>query len=268
MMKKIMIALVATMWLGTVWAQQEEEPTAPMTFDTVGADTTRAIAVIDRYIGMVDFSQRKTDSVFCVVSYAIDRSHPNDTITIYRWYMSPFYNRIEIWQGGKMQDGFHSDGVKLFRKFHTGRREWATLTPESYYRITLPLDIRGALYNWRKKGGEVFYAGEVTYQGKKLDRVFVTMPNTFDRYYYFERETGVLGLLVEDEHIFGDGKKAHNAVRVDWKAWHEFVPFGGFFMPKEESYQVDNNQVVILHHAYHYEAPNLKLFTEDYTQNR
>ena len=267
-MKKTAFLLLLTACLGTLHAQEPEKHIVPMSFDTVGADTVRAIAVIDNYLKKIDFGQINNDSMLCVETHVIDRSHPNDTITIYRWYMSPRYNRTEIWQGGHIQDGYHSDGVKLFRKFHTGRREWANLTPDSYYQTTLPLDIRGALYDWRAKGAEVYYAGEVTFQGELVDRVFVTAPETFDRYYFFERRTGMLGFVTEDEHIYGDREKALNAVRVDWKAWHEYTPVGMFYLPKEESYQVGGKQIVILQHSYHYEAPQEKLFTEDFYQKQ
>ena len=266
-MKKILIPILLTVCIGMVHAQ-ERRPIVPISFDTIGADTARAIAIVDNYLSKIDFGQSHNDSVLAVVTHVVDRSHPYDTITIYRWYMSPRYNRTEIWQGGQLQDAYHSDGVKLFRKFHTGRREWANLTPDSYFNVSQPLDIRGALYGWRAKGAELYYAGEVLFQGKKVDRVFATMPEVFDRYYYFERETGMLGLVVEEEHIYGDREPAINSVRVDWRAWHEFVPINGYFLPKEESYQVGESQIVILKHSYHFEAPDIKLFTEDFYQKR
>ena len=268
-MKKTSIILLLTLCVGMAHAQNDPQVSVgTMSFDTVGADTARAVAVIERYMKKIDFGQSKSDSVLSVVTYVVDRDYPNDTMTIYRWYKPPYYNRIEIWQSGKMEDGYHSDGLKLFRKFHTGRREWATLTPDSYYQTVLPLDIRGALYNWRSKGAEVFYAGEMTYEGSKLDRVFVCMPEVFDRYYFFEQSTGLLGLVVEENHIFGDREPAKNAVRIDWHAWHEFVPFNGYYLPREESYQVDNSQIVILSHTYRYIAPDTKIFTEDYYRHK
>lgn len=271
-MKKIVLTLMLMACVGLAHAQDHNEvrtdSTARMSFDTVGADTAQAIAIIDRYLRLIDFSKNRNDSVLCVVTYAVDRSHPKDTMTIKRWYMYPQYNRTEIWQGGQLQDGYHSDGVKLFRKFHTKRREWANLTPDSYFRIIQPLDIRGALYGWRTKGAEVYYAGKVNYKGVAVDRVFVTMPDVFDRYYYFEHETGLLGFLVEEEHIYGDSEPARNSVRLDWHAWHEFTPVNGVYLPKEESYQVGGVQIVILKHSYHYEAPQKELFTEDFYLKR
>ena len=122
-MKKIVLILMLTACIGLAYAQDHDEirtgPMVPMSFDTVGADTARAIAIIDHYLEQIDFSRNRKDSVLCVVTYAVDRSHPQDTMTIKRWYMYPRYNRTEIWQGGQLQDGYHSDGVKLFRKFHT-----------------------------------------------------------------------------------------------------------------------------------------------------
>ncbi|MBO4600204.1 MAG: hypothetical protein J5641_05650 [Bacteroidales bacterium] len=266
-MKKTLLALLLTLSIGTVCAQNVNDTIHKISFDTVGADTTRAIAIIDRYVKMVDFSLYRTDSVLAVTSQIIDRDHPNDTMTIYRWYMAPRYNRIEIWQNGRMENGYYSDGIKLFRSFHQQRREWANLTPESYFYVSMPLDIRGALYNWRGKGAEVYYAGEFNFKGKALDRVFVTSPSSFDRYYYFEKESGLLGLVTEDEHMYGDAKKTMDYTPVDWRAWHEFVPLRGNYLPSEESYQV-GQQVVTIHNSYRYEAPQTKLFTEDFVPKR
>ena len=262
-MKKITLTLLLSVLACLGMAQVHDNEIVPMTFDTVGADTSRAIAIVDRYVNMVDFSLYRTDSVLRVTTHVIDLAHPNDTMTIYRWYMAPRYNRVEIWQKGIIIDGYYSDGIALFRKFHTNRREWANLAPDSYFTSTLYLDIRGALYDWRTKGEEVFYAGEFNFKGKPLDRVFAVTPNTFDRYYYFEKETGLLGLVTEDEHISEDNKKMMAAERVEWRAWHEFVPLKGHYLPSEESYQAGNN-IVTMHHSYTYEAPNKKLFTEDF----
>ena len=262
-----MILLLLATCACRVFAQTPENSGVPMSFDTVGADTARAIAIVDKYLKKIDFDRFRTDSVLCVVSKIVDRSSPKDTMIIYRWYMQPRYNRIEIWQNGRIEDAYHSDGLKLFRKFHRGRREWANLTPDSYYNTTLPLDIRGALHNWRSKGAEIFYAGELQFKGQTVDRVFVTQPEIFDRYYYFERSTGMLGLVMEDEHIYGDRMRGLNAVKVDWRAWEEFVPVHEFYLPSKESYQM-GEQMVILYHEYHYEAPQMKLFTEDFRLQR
>ena len=245
-----------------VLSAQNALPTSQAGSETPG-DTARAAAIIENYLDFVDFSKIRTDSVLCIVTYVIDREHPNDTMTIYRWYQSPNRIRIELWSNKKMNDAIYSDGKKLFRSFNAAQREWLSVTQDTYFDFTIPYDIRGALYDWRAKGAEASYAGEFTLEGHPVDRIQVSSPGLFDRYYFFERETGMLFMLTEQDHLFGDAKKTNNAQRVDWRAWHEFTPFHGCLMPSIESYQA-NGQVVLMYHHYHYEAPQPTLFTQDF----
>lgn len=261
-MKKFLLILSLIALAGILRAQSYKS-LETISFDTVGGDTVRAIEIIDRYCNMVDFMQYRTDSILCVTSYVVDQESPGDTMTIYRWYKAPYYTRIEIWQGGRMEDGYRSDGRTFFRGFNKGRREWADMTQDSYYGIIMPLDIRGALYNWRDKGAEPYYAGEYNYKGHPVDRVFVTCPGIFDRYYFFEKRTGFLGFVVEDIHIYGDQERLRNALKVDWRSWNEFTPVNGHYLPSVESYKA-GAQTVVIKHNYHYEAPGTKYFTEDY----
>ena len=168
-----------------------------------------------------------------------------------------------MWQGGKLFDGYYTDGTGTFRGFHSGRREWADMTQRSLLNIILQFDIRGALYNWRTNGAEVFYAGEFNYKGQPLDRVFVTSPNSFDRYYFFEKGSGLLAFVVEDLHIFGDVTPSDRAMRVDWRSWNEFTPVHGHYLHSVESYRA-GEQVVVIKNRYSYIAPGTKYFTEDY----
>lgn len=226
-------------------------------------DTAKAASIIDNYIGYINFDHLLSDSVVAVVSHVVERSHPNDTIFIYRWYSNGHQNRIEMWQKGRMEDAYYSDGKKLFRRFSGTRREWVDMMQLSYYDLTMALDVRGALFDWRSKGAEATYLGEYNYNGHPVYRVFVISPEIFDRNYFFEKETGLLFILTEDDHIFGDANQSANSYRVDWRAWHEFTPFRGCLLPSIESYQVDG-QIVIIHHYYHMEAYNKDLFTKEY----
>lgn len=234
-----------------------------MTFDTVGADTLRAVKIVDHYLNIVDFMNDELDSVLYVISYVVDQAHPTDTMTLHRWYKAPHYTRIEIWSKGKMEDGYYTDGTGIFRGFHSGRREWANMTQHSFLNSIMPLDIRGALYDWRNRGSEVFYAGEFNYKGRPLDRVFVMSPNTYDRYYFFEKSTGLLAMVVEDLHVFGDAVPRDDAMHVDWRTWNEFTPLHGHYLPSVESYRA-GQQVVVIKNVYCFKAPNTKYFTEDY----
>ena len=240
-----------------------QTPTATTQTAPKEGDTAMAARIIDNYLGYLNFNHLLNDSVVAVVSYVVDRSHPNDTITIYRWYAANHQNRIEMWQDNRMEDAYFSNGKGIFRRFSSGRREWVDLTQMSYYDLTSALDIRGALYEWRSKGSEPSYMGEYNYEGHPVYRVFVASPEIYDRNYFFEKETGLLFILTEEDHIFGDNKPSQNAHRVDWRAWHEFTPFHGCLLPSIESYQI-MTQIVIIHHYYHLEAYNKSLFSEAY----
>lgn len=220
-----------------------------------------AAQIIDNYLSFTNFEPLLKDSVLHVVSWVLDRDHMDDTMTIHRWYGSNGKTRIEMWQKGRMEDALYSDG-KVFRKFSRSRRDWLDMTQLSYYDRSLSMDIRGALHQWRSKGSEAYYMGEYTYNGHPVYRVFVTTPDIFDRNYFFEKETGLLFLVKEENHIFGDAEPAKNATLTDWRAWHEFTPFRGCLLPSVESYQIEN-QIVIIYHNYSIEAPNADLFSKN-----
>ena len=225
-------------------------------------DTTRAIRIIDNYIGMMDLERIDTDSAICITTYVIDQSHTEDTMFIYRWYQGDRY-RIEIWQGGRVGEGVYSDGEKTHRRFHSGQRQWVSLTRESLYGFRYRLDVRGALLDWRIKGAEPRYDSEVTYNGAKADRLFVQEPGKFDRYYYFEQASGLLFMVTEENHSYGDARIVDESRRVDYRGWHEFIPFRGLMMPSIESYQAGGSKVVLYHH-YSIQQVSPTLFTEDY----
>ena len=137
------------------------------------------------------------------------------------------------------------------------------MTQNSVYNVVISLDIRGSLYDWRSKGSELYYAGEFNYKGRPLDRVFVVSPASFDRYYFFERTTGLLTMMVEDIHFFGGDTPREGAYRVDWRAWSEFAPVHGHYLPTVESYRV-GEQVVVIRNTYSFKKPSTGYFTEDY----
>ena len=256
-------ALFLLLALGVLTCSYGQTPVDSAQTTPKEGDTAMAARIIDNYLGYLNFNHLLKDSILSVVSYVVDHSHPNDTITIYRWYAANRQSRIEMWQKGRMEDAYFSDGRGIFQRFSGSRRDWVSVTPMTYYDLTVPLDIRGALYDWRSKGAEPSYMGEYEYNGHPVYRVFVTSPEIFDRNYFFEKETGLLFILTEEDHIFGDAKPKTNAHRVDWRAWHEFTPFHGCLLPSIESYQI-KSQIVIIHHYYKLEAYNKKLFTESY----
>lgn len=255
-MKKLLLFALLVALAGAMRAQVD-------TTNVLMDDTVRGVQIVNRYLSMIDFQRERTDSILYIKSSVVDRSHPNDTMWIHRWYKSPRCIRFVVEQNGSMNDGYYSDGKDHFKKFREVRRVWAQMTPETFWNHSHTLDIRGPLHEWRSRGAEIHYAGEYQYNGHTVDRVYVTCPIIFDRFYFFERNTGLLFMVTEHNHTFADGELSGEAHPLDWRAWGEFVPVHQFMLPKTESYQY-YDQVVMITHTYRYLPPSMQPFTEDY----
>ncbi len=254
----IVIALFATLSV----AGQEKEPwTAP-----TAEDTAKAIAIVDRYVDYVNYERIRNDSILFITTHIVDYEHPQDTMTIYRWHYWPNLDRIEMWQKGKMEMAAYTDGKKLFKQFSEKYRAWRLVTRSTYLDFVEPYDIRGPLGKWRSRAAEMYHMGEYDFEGHPVDRVYVTMAGSLDRFYYFEKETGLLFLVTEIKHQMGGGVPDIDNM-VDWRGWHEFVPVADCMMPSEESYQVQG-QLVILHHTYRFIPYDAKCFTEDFFKTK
>ena len=259
MKRKTILLMLALVAFCTAHAQK---PDSAVVADPMKGDTAIAAAIINNYLAYVNFNHLLKDSIVYVRSTIVERSHPTDTIVILRWYGNNRKERIEMWQNGKMEDAYYSDGKKLFRRFSKSFRTWRDMTQYSYYDHTIPLDIRGALYDWRSKGSEAYFVGQYTYNDHPVYRVFVTSPKIYDRNYFFERETGLLFLVKEENHIFGDDAPVFDSKPVDWRAWHEFTPFNGCLLPTIESYQIDD-QLYVIHNSYSMRPLNDSYFTQN-----
>ena len=112
------------MTLGLLTSLQAQRDQAKSPCRHSGGDTLLAARIIDTYLRTIDFAPLLGDSMLCVESYVVDRSHPEDTMKVYHWYMNNRRVRIEMWQDGMMEDGYHSDGKWLFRQFHNKGRAW------------------------------------------------------------------------------------------------------------------------------------------------
>lgn len=227
------------------------------------SDTLRGQQIVDQYLDIIDFDRLLVDSMIYIETKIVDRSNPTDTMRVHQWYANGRRSRIEMYQNGQLESGYYCNGLSGFRMFHSGRRAWVDLIQSSYYDYVYPLDPRGALFDWRSKGSEIVYDGETRFNGNDVERIFVTSPSTFDRYYFFEKNTGLLFLTKEEDHIYGDSKKTDNAQRIDWRGWHQFTPIGSCMVPTEESYQY-KDQIVLIFRTYKLIPFNKTAFTEDY----
>ena len=98
------------------------------------------------------------------------------------------------------------------------------------------------------------------YNSNKVYRILVTDPSRYDRYYMFEKESGLLFLIKELE-TQGDDVMTSD-IHVDWRAYHEYMPFGRSILPSVESYQ-KGPSITIIHHSYSYLPVDTTIFNRD-----
>ena len=220
------------------------------------SDTARRI--VDRYLARLNYEALRSDSMLYVES-RIFAPNSTDTVVMRRWHQEPNIDRVELWQGGQLGKGMFTNGKGICMEYNAQRRKWALISHETFLSQQMPYDFRSPLYKYHINGLELTYMGVLTYKGIPCQRVLVHTPNRYDRYYLFEAESGLLFLIDELETV-ADGK-ASEATHVDWRAVHEYQPFGQSLLPSIESYQ-DRQGITIIKHTFQYLPYDSSLFEE------
>lgn len=227
-----------------------------------GSNADSAEAIVGRFLEMGDFNKLKRDSILYMETYIYYRSKPTDTAILKRWFMPPLNFRAELWHGDTLLEGCYTDGKKVYREFNPGMKVgWTNVTPEHYYEIAYQYDIRGDLHTWKADAAELTYKGEWSFNGNKVYRVLKETPNKYNRYYLFEKESGILFLIEEtDERSEYNNHIAYG--HADWHAYHEYQPVGTVLIPSVESYQTGNDVVYHLTH-FKYISKSIPIFHKD-----
>lgn len=220
-----------------------------------------AETIIEKHLSALNHDNIPSDSLLYIESCIVDRNDPTDTLIMKRWAQGPFKFRVEVWHNGKRETGYYSNGKDRFRRYDPNGAMWVDVTQMEYYDWAMAYDFRGPLHNYKAKGGEVKYAGSYTYQGRPVDRVFVGMPNMYDRYYLFEQTSGLLFLIDESDHFYGDAK-TDTTHHVEWRAYHEYQPLGESLFVSTESY-MSYGRVKLIHHKPYFIKPNTEIFNKD-----
>ncbi|MCR4828301.1 MAG: hypothetical protein K5864_02450 [Bacteroidales bacterium] len=249
MMKKILLTLIVLLLGGSAWSQNHQYV------------PDSAALVVDGYLKLLNFKAVKPDSMLYIESYIYNRSYPEDTIVMKRWHVEPYYNRVEVWHKDTLQDALHGNAKDVFRWYNQEKKAWQDLSLAGYYDHLYAYDYRGPLNEWRTDGSELFYQGVWNYNHHEAYRIFVKSPSRYDRYYLFEKETGLLFLIDEQEGHNPD-MDTHNDTRVDWRAIHEYTPLDLVVFPTIESYQKDN-EITLIFHKMKYIPIDMSLFIND-----
>jgi len=222
------------------------------------AQTDSARIVVDSYLKILNYENLRSDSMLYIES-KIFTAGQRDTLLLYRWHAAPNKERMELWLNGKQEMGFMSNGQGVDLKYWSTRRKWALTSHESYLDMQMAYDFHGPLYNYANTGVEMEYMGIVDFQGHPCYRILVRCPQRYDRYYLFDKSNNLMFFLKELETSLE--KLTEDAVKVDWRAVQEYMPFSGSLLVSEESYQ-NQEGITIMRHEYKYLPIDDSLFNQ------
>lgn len=230
-MKRIIVFMVGFLCVMGAMAQK------------TAAKVDSAEMVVNRFLKMQDFNKLGKDSILYMETYIYYRSNPTDTAILKRWYYPPNCFRAELWHADSLVEGNYTNGKNIHRQLTPSMKMgWVEVTPELYYENERQYDIRGVLHHWKADASELKYDGIWDFNGNKVYKIRMETPNRYNKYYLFEKESGMLFLIQEtDEKSEYNNHQAY--ARPDWHAYHEYQPWGAVLLPSVESYQVGNDIV-------------------------
>ncbi|MDY5969749.1 MAG: hypothetical protein SPJ13_07050 [Bacteroidales bacterium] len=214
--------------------------------------------VIENYFAKVNVDNVPADSMLYIESFSVNIHQPVDTVFMRRWFGGRNQARVEMTYQGRLVDGLQSDGDNIFRAYDSVKQQWTDIKREQYY-DKMCYDYRGPLYNWRINGAAVYYQGVWDFQGHSVYRVFVMQPGRYDRNYLFEKETGLL-FFIDEQDSHDENMRKSRQGHVAWRAYHEYAPLNGALYVSEESFMKDNN-IITTRHAYSLLPMNTMPFT-------
>jgi hypothetical protein len=216
--------------------------------------------VVQRFLDRLNIGAIPSDSILYMETTICLRTRQGDTAILKRWFQQPNRFRAELWHGDTLQTGVITDGKEIF--YEADRKvtsTWYFTTAERYYRVAPGYEFRTALYNWQANGDVLTYKGLWNFNGHQVHRILVEEPYAYRRYFFFEKESGLLFLIEEtNEHSEYSNHQAYRHPSIH--GYHEYYPLGNVLLPSAESYQMDGE--TIYHYTrYKYIPLNDKLFT-------
>lgn len=247
-MKRIVI------WIALVivgFAAQSQETTQ---------EVDSAEVVLERYLALLNYDAIRTDSILYIESRIFSLKNPIDTIVMKRWFYPEANYRVELWQGGKLAIGLHSNGYDTFMQYEAEHRKWFKVDVVKYYNRLDPYNFHGPFFHWKDHPISLRYDGVWNFNGNQAYRLFIKQQDQFDRYYMFEKESGLLFMYDElDSYMEMERDVTSHA---DWRAFHEYTPLGKCLFPSIESYQMEGD-IIMIYHQYRYIKFDYDIFLED-----
>lgn len=219
-----------------------------------------AEVILERYLALLNYDAIRTDSILYIESRIFIQNSPTDTIIMKRWFYPQANYRVELWQGGKLTIGLRSNGYDTFMEYDAEQRQWFKVDVARYYNRLDAYNFHSSLYNWRDHHTSLRYDGIWNFNGSQAYRLFIKQQDVFDRYYMFEKESGLLFMYDELDSYMDMERDVTD--HVDWRAFHEYTPLDKCLFPSIESYQMNGN-IVMIFHQYRYIKFDYDIFMED-----
>lgn len=214
--------------------------------------------VVNRYLRLLNYDALRQDSMLYIETVIYSRSNPHDTIMMRRWHVAPYKYRTEIWHGDTLTTGLVCDAESVFLEYDRWSKHWDDVGVTWYYDHAKAYDFHEPLFNWKSEGCKLTYKGVWKFQGENVYRILVESPLRYDRYYLFEKNSGLL-FLIDETTGHSPSFDTVNNVHVDWRAYHEYQPLGTAVFPSIESYQYDDD-ITFMFHKMCYLPINEELF--------
>lgn len=190
--------------------------------------------VVNNYLRMLNIEALPEDSILYLET-TITTPGSTDTFLMRRWHARPQMFRVEVWRGDELQDALCTNGAARFRHYDATEKRWTSLRPERFHDKMRGYDFRGPLHEWLYKGTTLRWKGSVDYNGVPLQAVDVSMPNMYERTYFFDPSNGLLALIIENDSLNSDFAPRPET-RIEWKIIHEYLPIGESLLPSLESF--------------------------------
>lgn len=199
--------------------------------------TDSATMIVGRYLDILNYPALRSDSTLHITSVITKRSAPGDTLYLHHYHTAPEYDLVELIYNGQRLLAYYKDGYGNYQRWDKEEGTWQTMAESDYNRQALPFDYHSSLYEWEATGMTLIYDGLWDYKGNPVYRVFAKSKSRYDRYYLFEKKSGLLFFVDELETRNGEKTSADAKDRIDWRAYEEYHPIGNCIMPSIESYQ-------------------------------
>ncbi len=188
-------------------------------------------AVVTNYLKLLNYDNLPNKTVY-LESAITENNFPGDTMYMKRWFYGNKFSRVELYHQGKQIVGFCSNGKKYWH-YKPGLERWDTLSLTLYHDSITGYDYRKPIHTWEARSLEFKKCDIINLEGQEVYRVMVVDPDHLDRYYMFEKSTGLLFLMMPV--VPETGKRRHE---VQWRAINEYLPVDGVYIfPSVESYQ-------------------------------